>query len=101
MHRIYATLPRDSCSLRILEDYLADEQPEVVILQETKAYYSEVGEAMDFKAHGYPYVYWNPSTGKKGYSGTAILSKVPPVAEPVFGINDPSDEVCVCVCVCV
>jgi len=49
-------------------------KPDVVCLQEVKA---ELDQATPFPIElmHYPYVYWNPSQTKKGYSGTAIFSK--------------------------
>lgn len=57
-----------------LRPLLEAESPDVLCLQETKA---QPGEA-DPGAPGY-HVYWN-SAQKKGYSGTALLSKVEPLA---------------------
>lgn len=57
--------------------------PDIVCLQEVKAERDQVDEQFD----GY-YVYWNASQSKKGYAGTAILSK----AEPIQVINNIPDE---------
>lgn len=55
-------------------DYLNKENPDILCLQETKA---EKGQAVidlpDYQE------YWNSSKGRKGYSGTAIFSKVAPI----------------------
>lgn len=54
--------------------YLADEQPDILCLQETKAAAADVDPvwSSEYEAH------WNAAE-KKGYSGTAILTRVPPV----------------------
>lgn len=53
---------------------IAKEQPDILCLQETKAHESQLDVA-------YPeyHKYWN-SADKKGYSGTAIWSKQPPLS---------------------
>ncbi len=57
-------------------DFLADCGADVVCLQETKI----SDDLTDgFRFDGYPHVYWNCAQ-KKGYSGTAILSKVEPLS---------------------
>ena len=66
-----------------LQKFLAEYQPDILCLQETKA---EQGQAV-FDAPEYM-EYWNSSKGKKGYSGTAIFTKVKPLAV----INDIPDE---------
>ncbi|HEX5448032.1 MAG TPA: exodeoxyribonuclease III [Candidatus Saccharimonadales bacterium] len=57
-----------------LQEFMAKHQPDILCLQETKA---QQGQAeIDFE--GYE-EYWN-SAEKKGYSGTAIFTKIKPVA---------------------
>ncbi|MFZ9503995.1 MAG: exodeoxyribonuclease III [Cyclobacteriaceae bacterium] len=51
--------------------------PDVLCLQETKAAAEEVVEVLDSK-HGY-HVFANSSKARKGYSGTAILTREQPV----------------------
>jgi exonuclease III len=53
-----------------------NKHPDVICLQEIKATPEQI-PLLDFELAGYPYHYWFPAT-KKGYSGTAILSKVKP-----------------------
>ena len=66
-----------------IQEFMAKHQPDILCLQETKA---EQGQAeIDFP--GYE-EYWNSSKGKKGYSGTAIFTKIKPIAI----INDIPDE---------
>ena len=60
-------------------DFMNDENPDIICVQETKAHKEQV----DLHLPNYPYQYWN-SAVKKGYSGTAIFSKV----EPLNCIND-------------
>lgn len=56
-------------------EFMAAHQPDILCLQETKA---EQGQAVidlsDYEE------YWNSSKGKKGYSGTAIFTKIKPIA---------------------
>lgn len=58
------------------DDFLASADPDVLCLQETKI---SDDLTTDFAFSGYPYVYWNCAE-KKGYSGTAILSKTEPLS---------------------
>jgi len=60
-------------------DFINNENPDIICLQETKAHKDQV----DLQLPNYPYQYWN-SAIKKGYSGTAIFSKI----EPLDCIND-------------
>lgn len=56
-----------------LQEFMAKEKPDILCLQETKA---QKGQAeIDFE--GYE-EYWN-SAEKKGYSGTAIFTKIKPI----------------------
>jgi len=69
-------------------EYLADEQPDILCLQETKCTPDQVEAAWP---KGYS-VYWN-SAVKKGYSGTAIFTKVPPLkVTPHIGITEHDNE---------
>jgi exodeoxyribonuclease-3 len=58
------------------EDFLSSCDAEVVCLQETKIS-DDLTNGFQFES--YPHVYWNCAQ-KKGYSGTAILSKVEPLS---------------------
>lgn len=58
-----------------IQEFLSKHQPDILCLQETKA---EQGQA-EFDVSGYE-EYWNSSKGKKGYSGTAIFTKIKPIA---------------------
>ncbi|HTK39612.1 MAG TPA: exodeoxyribonuclease III [Patescibacteria group bacterium] len=58
-----------------LQSFLQEHDPDILCLQETKA---EQGQA-EFDAPQYE-EYWNSSKAKKGYSGTAIFTKVKPIA---------------------
>ncbi|HPY81830.1 MAG TPA: exodeoxyribonuclease III, partial [Bacteroidales bacterium] len=55
-------------------DWLAHEQPEIIHIQETKALKEQV-DIETIHALGYE-TYWF-SAQKKGYSGVAILSRIP------------------------
>ena len=67
-----------------IQKFLTEHQPDIFCLQETKA---ERDQAK-FDASGY-YEYWNSSRTRKGYSGTAIFSKIKPIAV----INDIPAEI--------
>ena len=58
-----------------LQKFLNEYNPDIVCLQETKA---EQGQAT-FDSPEYE-EYWNSSKDKKGYSGTAIFTKIKPLA---------------------
>ena len=55
-------------------DFLQEQNPDIICLQETKAHKEQVDISLD----NYPFDYWN-SAVKKGYSGTAIFSKKEPL----------------------
>ena len=56
-------------------DYMNEINPDVICIQETKA----SPEQVDLKLEKYKYKTWN-SAEKKGYSGTAIFSKIKPIS---------------------
>jgi exodeoxyribonuclease III len=56
-------------------DFMKAENPDIMCIQETKAHPDQVDEMLD----NYKFHYWN-SAHKKGYSGTAIFSKVEPLS---------------------
>lgn len=56
-------------------DFVTKENPDVLCIQETKAHPDQV----DLVLSDYPYHYWN-SAEKKGYSGTAVFSKLEPLS---------------------
>lgn len=58
------------------EAFLENIDADVICLQETKIS-NDLRDQFDFER--FPYVYWNCAE-KKGYSGTAILSKVEPIS---------------------
>ena len=62
-------------------DFIDNINPDIICIQETKAQ----PEQVDLELEKYPYKFWNSAT-KKGYSGTAIFSKV----EPLKVTNDLS-----------
>ena len=69
-------------------DYLADEAPDVLCLQETKAGPNEVEQLWP----AYYTTYWNVAS-KKGYAGTALFTRTRPVAVTCgIGISEHDDE---------
>jgi exodeoxyribonuclease-3 len=61
-------------------------QGDVICLQETKAAEDQVGDILD----SYPYQYWS-SAERKGYSGTAVFSRVEPVGVQ-FGLGEKAHD---------
>ncbi len=55
-------------------DFIKKENPDVLCIQETKAHPDQVDMVLD----KYEHHFWN-SAEKKGYSGTAVFSKVKPI----------------------
>ena len=55
-------------------NFINEYKPDIICLQEIKA----MKEQVDLQLPFYPYHYWN-SAEKKGYSGTAIFSKIKPL----------------------
>jgi len=64
-----------------LLDFIEKYNPDILCLQETKAR----PEQVELELHIYSYKYWNWAE-KKGYSGTAIFSKIKPL-NVVNGLN--------------
>ena len=72
-----------------LQSYLDESDPDIICLQETKAQEDQVD--FDFGELGY-YEYWN-SAVRKGYSGTAIFTKIKPLSVTYgIGIEDHDQE---------
>ena len=55
-------------------EFINQYNPDILCIQETKAH----PEQVELNLPNYPYQYWN-SAEKKGYSGTAIFSKINPI----------------------
>ena len=62
-------------------DFMDNYNPDIICIQETKAHKDQV----NLELKNYPYCYWN-SAIKKGYSGTAIFSKIEPV-QHIYNMN--------------
>ncbi|MDP6845905.1 MAG: exodeoxyribonuclease III [Candidatus Nanoarchaeia archaeon] len=60
-------------------DFVHKTNPDILCLQETKAHPDQVDKMLD----NYEHHYWN-SADKKGYSGTAVFSKIKPL-KVVYG----------------
>lgn len=67
------------------EDFFEKENADIFCIQETKMQFEQVEKSFD----GY-YSYWN-SAVKKGYSGTAIFTKIKPLSE-FYGIGIPEHD---------
>lgn len=71
-------------------DWLRQENPDIIGLQEIKAQEKDI-DATIFQDLGYQ-MYWYPAV-KKGYSGVAILSKIKPTSIKYgMGLNKYDDE---------
>jgi len=70
-----------ACIKKGFVDSMEHIEPDIICLQETKAHQSQVDEILP----EYQYKYWN-SAEKKGYSGTAIFSKIEPL-NIIYGIE--------------
>ena len=72
-----------------LQEYVLESNPDILCLQETKAQQEQVELGMEFSEYG---VYFN-SAVKKGYSGTAIFTKVKPLSVTYgIGIEEHDQE---------
>ena len=69
-------------------DFIKEYHPDIICIQETKAHKEQVNlELLD-----YPFKYWN-SAVKKGYSSTAIFSKIKPLDfKNDLGIKEHDNE---------
>lgn len=63
-----------------LTEWMAEEQPDVLCIQETKAQPEQI-PLLEFEALGYHTYFF--SARKKGYSGVAILTKQKPDANSI------------------
>ncbi len=70
-----------ACVKKGFEKFVDSEKPDILCLQETKAHPDQVDEML----HDYEHHFWNAAE-KKGYSGTAVFSKVKPLSV-VYGIE--------------
>ncbi len=71
-------------------DYLADEEPDILCIQESKAHKEQLTSEI-LKDHGY-YTFWHSGV-KKGYSGVATFSKKEPLfVQEGLGIQKYDDE---------
>ena len=62
-------------------EFIKSYNPDILCIQETKAHPDQV----DIDLSNYPYKFWS-SAEKKGYSGTAIFSKIKPIKQ-TYGLN--------------
>ena len=71
-------------------DYLADEEPDILCIQESKAHKEQLTSEI-LKDHRY-YTFWHSGV-KKGYSGVATFSKKEPLfVQEGLGIKKYDDE---------
>jgi exodeoxyribonuclease III len=65
-------------------------QPDILCIQETKLN-SSPPEKSPFTLKEYPHQYWSHCTAKKGYSGSAVFSKIKPLSVN-YELDDFKDE---------
>jgi exodeoxyribonuclease-3 len=76
-----------------LEELIQMENPDMICLQEIKCHDAICEtELMQKYADVYPYIYFNTSKTRKGYSGTAILSKAKPKSVVYDLVEHDNDE---------
>ena len=68
-------------------EYVKAETPDILCLQETKLHEGSNEIGISFDLTSYPNQYFSNSKISKGYSGTAILSKLTPL-RVIYGIPD-------------
>ncbi|KAH0785797.1 exodeoxyribonuclease III [Histomonas meleagridis] len=73
------------------KEYLNTNSPDIACIQETKVYSGIKPPLDNFSFEGY-HSYFCHCTKKKGYSGTAIYTKIKPISV-CQGINDPEGRV--------
>ncbi len=73
----------------LLKPFIEKHQPDIICFQETKAQEEQVVDEFARAYSAYDQ-YWF-SAEKKGYSGTAIFTKIPPI-EAIFGIPEDIAE---------
>ncbi|MGC9327160.1 MAG: exodeoxyribonuclease III, partial [Candidatus Hinthialibacter sp.] len=66
-------------------DFLSGEDPDILCIQEMRA----LPEQVDLSLNGY-HVFWNPAE-RKGYSGTAVFTKIEPI-QASFGKGAPRHD---------
>lgn len=72
-------------------DWLARASPDILCLQETRADRADLPDELA-QPPGY-HAFWNGSRGKKGYSGTALLTKTKPLdVELGLGVDEFDQE---------
>jgi len=67
-------------------DFVKSENPDILCIQETKAHPEQVDEILG----NYEHHFWN-SADKKGYSGTAVFSKIKPLSI-LYGDGPMNDD---------
>ncbi len=73
-----------ACEKKGFLDFLYEQQPDFLCVQETKAQSEQLSAAL-LEPEGYT-TYWQ-SAERKGYSGTAIFAKTPPLSVGVLGVE--------------
>ena len=70
----------NACVEKGFKEYIAAEDADILVIQETKLQQDKTEKFDEILASmGYPHRFWSCSTAKKGYSGTAVFSKIEPL----------------------
>ena len=73
---------------------IEEQEPDILCLQEVRTSI-DINTLINWNEYGYHYIYQN-NANKKGYSGTAILSKIKPISVIYnfsdYGLTDASNE---------
>lgn len=74
-------------------ELIEQENPDIICLGETKLSCPILStqQIINKKLPNYVFKYWHPSSSRKGYSGTAIFSKIEPIND-TYGLKDLDDE---------
>jgi exodeoxyribonuclease-3 len=73
--------------------FINKELPDIICLQETRATEVQIPLTNEFKKD-YPFRYFNSPKFKKGYSGTAIFSKIEPINISYSPFDDQGRIIC-------
>lgn len=77
----------------VLQELVENQKPDIICLQEIKCSDDICIKELEAKYNDvYPYIYFNTSKTKKGYSGTAILSVEKPISVVYDLVEHDNDE---------
>lgn len=85
---------RSLLKTQYLDELITDEDPDVFCMGETKIScpYDDIESELVKRLPKFQYRYWSPCKTKKGYSGTAILSKILPI-DVQYGLKHKNKDI--------